>query len=131
MADRTVIFGPGWETLEQAAREGCNFFGAFAVDNVRTKISIPVGRDSSGNVIERSKPGEPPRLETGNLHDSIGHQVFDDADQNQIGVTVYAGTYYAPELEVDYNRPILVDVPDELGNEFFEQLATEIKNKLG
>jgi hypothetical protein len=34
-------------------------------------ISKPVGRDFAGNVTERSKPGEPPRLETGELAGNV------------------------------------------------------------
>lgn len=41
---------------------------------VVVNISKPVRRNSSGRVIERSKPGEFPRAETGQLMKNIHHQ---------------------------------------------------------
>lgn len=38
---------------------------------IERAISVPVGRDFAGNVIQRSKPGQPPRMETGQLHANI------------------------------------------------------------
>lgn len=70
-------------SAEQAYRAVGPEVEAYAVQ----LVSVPVGRQ--GSKIIRSKPGEPPRKETGGVAGGIGHEVRRDAE-DQPTLIVYA-----------------------------------------
>lgn len=77
-----------------------------AMEDVRTevqqRISVPVER--VGKKVIRSKPGEPPRRDTGRLYTSAAAQVI-DATRQVVG-SVSVDTPYARRLVRQMNRPI-------------------------
>jgi len=77
-------------------------------DNIKEAISIPVETviGPRGGIIKiRSKPGEPPRKDTGRLHSSITNGVIVAGDT--ISGSVSTETPYATPLEHQLNRPIM------------------------
>lgn len=78
----------------------------FAVE-LKYKVSVPiqiVRGPRGGKRIIRSKPGEPPRKETGKLQASIKAQTIAPADVVASGIT--ADAPYAVALQERLNRPI-------------------------
>lgn len=73
--------------------------GAVAQAGIEQAISTPVKRDAEGNVTERSAPGEPPRLESGQLHGNVQHKTFDSG--NIVGVTVGVSRPETPSAPVE------------------------------
>lgn len=73
-------------------------------DFVRSDIDTPVG-STGGSSWGRSLPGQPPRLETGELHASIRSPVT--IHEDFVRGSVSAGTEYAPTLEFELNRPFM------------------------
>jgi len=69
---------------------------------VRTRIGIPV--DKSRRPWIRSKPGEPPRKDTGRLQTSTSTQTIDAGSEVRASVSVQ--TPYARRLNNEMNRPI-------------------------
>jgi len=68
--------------------------GQAIADDLRQLISVPVGRDERGRVTVRSKPGEPPRKDTGRLYESVTHVVYRAGGRVRLVVatnTPYAG----------------------------------------
>lgn len=68
------------QALEPAILKALEDIGQGEEETIEMAISIPVERDFAGNVIQRSAPGEPPRLDEGILH-GIGiesHVVHED-----------------------------------------------------
>lgn len=70
--------------------------------DVQQRISVPVER--VGNKVVRSKPGEPPRKDTGRLYTSAAVNVI-DATRTVVG-SVSVDTPYARTLVRQKNRPI-------------------------
>ena len=52
--------------------------GAREVAAIEEALSVPVGRDFAGNVVERSKPGAPPRLEEDVLRGNVQWRLVTD-----------------------------------------------------
>lgn len=73
---------------------------------LRTRIGIPV--DKSRTPWIRSKPGEPPRKDTGRLQTSTATQTI-DANDKVLG-SVSVSTPYAKRLNNEMNRPIFGDI---------------------
>jgi hypothetical protein len=65
-------------------------------------LSIP-GTGREGTVKEHSKPGEPPRKQTGRLRGSVTHEVDKKASEGRVGTNVAYGKY----LELGTKRGIL------------------------
>lgn len=70
--------------------------------DVQKRIGIPVQRTKGKTV--RSKPGEPPRKDTGRLQASAAAQTVDATRSVQGSVSV--STPYAKRLNDEMNRPI-------------------------
>ena len=74
--------------------------------------------------IVRSKPGEPPRKQTGLLHDSITHELDDRALIARVGTN----RFYGKILETKLNRVFLQRAVDDMKgrvNEILARINTE------
>jgi hypothetical protein len=81
----------------------------------RADLRVPV----TYNPTVRSKPGEPPRRETGNLQGGIEARVF----QPEPGITevvLDSPAGYAERLQLEMNRPIFNDVPERFADDWAE-----------
>ncbi len=81
--------------------------------DVKDRIGVPVGYavgPRGGTRVIRSKPGEPPRKETGNLQSGVIAEVV--AVRGQISGSIYDEVPYAAPLESDLDRPILTDLAE-------------------
>ena len=63
--------------------------GETEVPCIQEELSKPVGRDANGNVIQRSEPGEAPRMETGVLQSHVSFSVDQDADGPVLNIVSY------------------------------------------
>ncbi len=93
MAD---LIGEFIARFRAAALQGLDVGGGEAQDFIETTISTPVGRGAGGAVVERSKPEQQPRLDTGDLHANISHSTWDRG--NIVGVTVSATRPSNPDV---------------------------------
>ncbi len=96
MADR---LSEAFAEIRAKMMRGLDALGGLSQTRIETTISVPVKRDAAGNVTERSAPGEPPRLDTGELHGNIAHQAWDHG--NILGVTVGAAKPDKPTVPVE------------------------------
>jgi hypothetical protein len=98
-------------SLEREMRD----IGKRAEANLEEALSVPVGRDFAGGVVQRSLPGEPPRKETGQLQGNIESAVARDATSLVLGVGASRPeTPDVPEiLEFDLNRPFVTTSMNE------------------
>lgn len=71
-------------------------------DDVKDRISVPV--DKTTRPWTRSKPGEPPRKDTGRLHASASTQILEAGDV--VNGSVSVNTPYAKRLNNEMSRPI-------------------------
>ena len=69
--------------------------------------------------IVRSKPGEPPRKQTGLLHNSVTHEVDDRALIGRVGTNIF----YGKILETKLNRVWLQRAVDDTKSRVSEILA--------
>lgn len=90
---------------------------------LRRLVSVPVGRDFEGRVTERSKRGEPPRMDTGSLHGSIVIEpsVYHDGE---ISAVIGTKIKYARRLEEGLSRPYFSTV-----SRLTEGILTEAMNR--
>lgn len=96
--------------LRRSAVEALQMVGAQVADKLVDRLSTPVGRDASGNVVERSKPNEDPRMETGELREGV--QVIDRAEKDlavDIRVT-REGSFKIPVI-LQYGEGYVLDRP--------------------
>lgn len=109
MATHVKWFGQKW--LDEIRKDQTKKMQK-AVRLVRNEVvkslGVKVGRNANGRVTERSKPGEPPRLETGELRRSIATEV--DTDRGEVVGRVGTNKEYAKYLELPayLNRPFLL-----------------------
>lgn len=73
-------------SLEQAGRD--------AVEQTRQLLAVPVGRSASGEVTVRSKAGESPRKESGDLSKSIQY-LIDENPRDVYVLSVFSELAYA------------------------------------
>jgi hypothetical protein len=90
--------------------------------DVRSRISVPV--EKSGGKIIRSKPGEPPRKDTGRLHAEINTQTIVAGDVAEMAVE--SPTPYAPPLNNELNRPIYGLLLDESADRIVNACASKV-----
>lgn len=83
---------PIHEVLREPVLSAFEEIGEKEVLSIKASLSIPVTRDENGNVIERSAPGEAPRMDDDILRQNIEHVTL----LNEDGV---------PELDVLASRP--------------------------
>lgn len=103
----SVVSGIERRTLAEAQR----LRGEIA-DDVRKSIGVPVGR-GAGGVTVRSKSGEPPRRDEGDLYRSVGHRVRVGA--GRVELEIHAGGRRAPHaahLEKRMNRRFMAPAYD-------------------
>lgn len=101
--------------LERAVEQ----FGGVIVEQVREDLRIPVqyvtGPRGGVRVI-RSKPGEHPRRETGNLQGSINH--YERHAPGIAATEIDSPVGYAEPLENSLNRIIFQEIPDDFESRF-------------
>lgn len=67
------------QALEQPITRALQWLGEGEEETIEQAISIPVVRNAAGEVIERSKPGQPPRMDEDILHGiGIDHTVVSE-----------------------------------------------------
>lgn len=73
--------------------------GKMAQAEIEQSISTPVGRDFAGNVVVRSLPGRPPRMETGQLAGNVESAVY--SRPNAVGFAVGSSRPETPDVPAD------------------------------
>lgn len=93
-------------------------------DDIQKRIGVPVVR--TGGKVIRSKPGEPPRKDTGKLQASTSAQTIDAT--RAVHGSVSVATPYARRLNNEMNRPIfgqtLAENRDAIRDAMREAIAT-------
>lgn len=105
--------------IRAALKAGVAAGGKFAQADVERRISKPVVRDFAGNVIQRSAPGEPPRLDTGQLHGNVDSAAWEG--HNVVGATVGVSRPDTPSVPIELEfgterirpRPFMVPAKNE------------------
>jgi hypothetical protein len=112
--------------LARALRE----IGKEEAAEIQSELSVPVGRGAAGNVVQRSAPGERPRMEHGILRANVGYAV--DAGGRLPELTVFASRPAedagddpdaAVILETELNRPFMGPAARRLEGYAAEKLA--------
>ena len=87
-------------------RNRIQIVGHYLKNKTQENVSVLVDMDSRGNVTQRSRPGEFPRMETGELRDSIKV----DFENSGLNASVSVGAEHGIKLEVykRWNRSFLV-----------------------
>lgn len=94
--------------INDRAEIALNVVGTHMVSVLKKVVGIPVVK-IKGVVTVRSKPGEPPRLETGFGQSSIQFKVVrDDKGHPKLQISVAKNAWYMAFLEARMNRPWLV-----------------------
>ena len=88
--------GHFWRSFSAAVNDAAWQVGQFYRTYLKRLLAIAVGRSTTGKVIQRSKPGEPPRRETADLWRSIAV----DQDKKSNYTMIYTNIDYAKELEL-------------------------------
>lgn len=116
-----------FDEIEQDVGTSMKLVADEVADDIRDRISKPVGYKISPNGREtkiRSKPGEPPRRDTGRLMSEIS---IDFAEANgQLQAVVYSPTPYAERLQEDLDRPITDDMLEATEELMIERIADAI-----
>lgn len=98
------------------------------VEAVKEDLSVPVQITTGprgGRVVIRSKPGEHPRKESGDLQAAVGHQV--QRDGVDATLVVNDPMFYAPFLDPKLNRPILTGIDERFGDDVVTAVVTAIQ----
>lgn len=90
----------------------------------RDRIGIPV--DKSTRPWTRSKPGEPPRKDTGKLQTSTATQTLDA--NSEVRGSVSVDTPYARRLNSEMSRPIFGAILDRNRDAILEAMRRGITN---
>jgi hypothetical protein len=80
--------------------------GKAAQADIEESISVPVGRDFTGQAVLRSAPGEPPRTDEGQLLGNVESAVF--SRPNAVGFAVGSSRPETPDVPYDLERGITV-----------------------
>lgn len=102
--------------------------GSAVVIDVKDRVSVPVGyaigpRGGSRKI--RSKPGEPPRKDKGNLQASIASETIEPTG-DVIDSSVSASVPYARRLELDLHRPIFENEIEVVQGLIVEQVRSKL-----
>ena len=95
--------------------------GAEMVADAQQRLAVPV----TFHPLVRSKPGENPRKETGDLQKNIQHRV-DTPESTQAVLTVFSTTFYAPILQDSKDRPVLSDTAEAFEEVIPDRIAAVI-----
>lgn len=119
-----------FDGIVQVAVECCKVAGGEIEKTIKEKLSIPVeykrGKRGGKNAI-RSKPGEPPRRQTGKLQAGVEYKVQQQGDQ--ITLTIQDLVPYAPPLQNSMNRPIIVNA-SSYADTIIDIIETELATRL-
>lgn len=110
--------------IRQNQQKALQVVGVYLTDEMKKVVSVPVkkvrrtrtrntaaGKKGSTylEVVERSKPGEPPRLDTGFGRSMIHHRVEQDGrGMWHLKISVHKNAWYMLFLEMKRNRPWLM-----------------------
>jgi hypothetical protein len=114
--------------IQSDVYESLDLVAAQVADSWKERISIDVeylAGPRGGVVTIRSKPGEAPRRDTHNLHDSI--QTSIETDDGQVSAAVDTDVFYAPILEDKMERPHFQVTFDEWTDEVIEAVAQAVE----
>jgi hypothetical protein len=89
---------------------------------IQARVSVPVERDGGRTI--RSKRGEPPRKDKGNLYANVEVSVLEGADTVRGSVSV--NVPYAKTLNDDLDRPIAGDEPER----HLDGIATALADRI-
>jgi hypothetical protein len=131
-----MLFKPGTTDFADAVRTdqftALQQFGAQVVEGIQTDISVPVVYSigpRGGLHVERSQPGEPPRREFSNLHDSFTPAV--ESDGGLILLDVSSSCPYALHLEEGSGRvaprPYLLPAFDSSFDDFVDRMVAAVQ----
>lgn len=108
-------------SLRQMAAEAVERVAKAEEAAMQQDLSVPVGRDFSGNAVVRSKRGESPRYDTGELYHNVDGRL---TEQTSDGATA----------TVSVSRPSTPEVPRELeyemGRPFFTKSYDRVDSKV-
>lgn len=96
-------------------------------DETRERVSVPVQvitGPRGGRRVIRSRPGEPPRKDTGALQDSVSVNVAETTEN--VDGYVHVGVHYSEPLQTKMRRLILDDRADEFADRFTDQMADAV-----
>lgn len=108
------------DDLADLARE----FSRRVEARVQENLSVPV--EYVGGGVIRSKEGEHPRRETGNLRGSTQARVRRPGP-GEVAVELDSAAGYAERLQLEMNRPITNNVPGEFEDDWLETCARAIR----
>jgi len=107
--------------------DAADLMGAQVVDSWRERISVDVEYQTGprgGLIVIRSKVGEAPRRETGDLYNSIQSDV--EIDLHAVTLDVSSDKFYAPILEDKLGRPHIDVTLEEWAEPFFDAMVDAI-----
>ena len=104
--------------LKATIEERMAIAGSLVRDAAKINVSVPVRRDSRRRVIERSLPGEFPRIETGRLRTDI----FMRSSSTPTKITVQVGT------SLNYGR--ILETSTRLNRSFLRRTVREMKSEI-
>ncbi len=96
------------EQINGQAIKALDTVGVFMVRELQKVVGIPVTK-VKGVVTQRSKPGEPPRKDTGLAQSLIRYEIVtDDKGNPKLQMGIGRNAWYLPFLEAKRSRPWLV-----------------------
>ncbi len=103
--------------------------GGFIVDGLKEKLSVPVTTaigPRGGAIIQRSVPGEYPRMETKKLRDAVEHNVVRDG--MNVSLEIDDPMFYAPFLQ-NMDRIVTSDVADDYTEAVLDAIVSGIEGE--
>jgi hypothetical protein len=77
------------EAMISIVLPGLRAIGVKETAAIQADLSVPVGRDALGNVIQRSAPGEPPRMEEDILRQNIEWDIVREGEGIVLEITAH------------------------------------------
>lgn len=118
-----------FDEIRDVVSQEMEAFGREVLDRRRAALSIPAREavgSRGGHRYIASEEGEHPRARSGKLAASLKADSFHVGDTLQVSIsTDHPG---ANRLEVDLNRPILGDIPDQEAENFLDRMATAVRS---
>jgi hypothetical protein len=114
------------DRLVERARDGMEKVAQELEQRWRQMVSVPV--EGVGRSAIRSKPGEPPRRDTGEYQDSIDHRTSVEGDKviAVAGTSMERGVWLEKGTGRMRPRPHASKLAEEFGGEIVERVAEAI-----
>jgi hypothetical protein len=127
--------------LAPAINAAMKEIGAREVASIEAALSVPVERDFAGNVVERSKPGEPPRLDEDILRGNVEWRtVTDEPKPYLVVLTSRPGTEPDAAITLEYGgvsswgyvqaRPFMTPAFDRMKTYYMDVFAAHLSAAL-